>query len=111
MNDQYKRFNWAAAERDISRRGVSLHFQLDIDSNRFKALQSVEVAVASRSDPKSIWSPPAIVLEGNAPQQLMDDLWRAGIRPSAGSGANEAMVQHLADLRAIAFHALKMPGK
>lgn len=46
-------------------------------------------------------------------QTLMDEMWRAGVRPSSGAGtATEAgaLERHLADMRKLAFHALKVPG-
>lgn len=45
-------------------------------------------------------------------QTLMDEMWRAGVRPSSGAGtATEASAteRHLADMRKLAFHALKIP--
>lgn len=44
-------------------------------------------------------------------QQVINELWRAGMRPRDGSGALahvEAQQAHMNDLRAIAFHALKI---
>ncbi len=43
--------------------------------------------------------------EGEA-QQIMDGLWQAGIRPQNGTGSGaqvEALLAHLADLRALLF--------
>jgi len=42
-------------------------------------------------------------------QRLMDDLWRAGLRPSdaiASTGQHEAQRQHIDDLRAVLFNQL-----
>ncbi|MBT9571087.1 MAG: hypothetical protein IV106_08260 [Pseudomonas umsongensis] len=44
-------------------------------------------------------------------QQLLDELWRCGIRPSQEQGSvgqAAAMQKHLDDMRTIAFHALKV---
>lgn len=44
-------------------------------------------------------------------QQLMDDLYRAGVRPSEGQGSAgqlSATQAHLADMRKIASHKLKV---
>lgn len=44
-------------------------------------------------------------------QVLMDDLWRAGLRPSEGSGSAgslRATEKHLDDMRAVAFSRLGM---
>lgn len=46
-------------------------------------------------------------------QTLMDEMWRAGIRPTSGAGTQSeagAMERHLADMRKLAFHALKVPS-
>lgn len=44
-------------------------------------------------------------------QQLLDELWRIGIRPSQEQGSvgqSAAMQKHLDDMRTIAFHTLKV---
>jgi len=44
-------------------------------------------------------------------QQMMDELWDCGIRPSEGSGSAGALAAvqvHLSDMRKIAFKNLKM---
>lgn len=44
-------------------------------------------------------------------QQLLDELWRCGIRPSqeqGSTGQSAAMQKHLDDMRTIAFHTLKV---
>jgi hypothetical protein len=44
-------------------------------------------------------------------QKLMDELWDCGLRPSEGSGsagAMRAVEKHLADMKKIAYHALKI---
>lgn len=45
-------------------------------------------------------------------QQLVDELWRCGLRPSEGSGSAGSLAateRHLADMRAMAFASLKVP--
>lgn len=47
---------------------------------------------------------PAFILTPLAAQELMDDLWRCGIRPAAGKGSAgqlKAIENHLADMRKI----------
>lgn len=54
---------------------------------------------------------PFIDIDKEEAQVLMDDLWDAGVRPTEGSGsagAMKAVQDHLADMKRIAFHALKM---
>lgn len=57
---------------------------------------------------------PFVEIDQQAAQQLMDELWNCGLRPSEGSGSAgqaAAMQRHLDDMKAIAFHALKIkPG-
>lgn len=54
---------------------------------------------------------PTLQLEQQELQQLMDQLWHAGIRPSNGEGAAGqigALREHLADMRKIAFGMLNV---
>ena len=47
-------------------------------------------------------------------QQMMDQLWQAGLRPSEGTGSAGSLAatqNHLADMKQIAFHALKIEVK
>ncbi len=47
-------------------------------------------------------------------QELMDLLWKIGIRPTEGAGTAGSMAatqKHLDDLRTIAFHSLKIKGE
>lgn len=53
---------------------------------------------------------PCLRMNPEDAQQLMDELWRAGIRPTEGSGSAGSMVateKHLADMRTIALGAVK----
>lgn len=57
---------------------------------------------------------PGFVLAPAAAQELLDELWRLGLRPSKGTArgeVEEAMKDHLEDLRRIACHALKIGGE
>lgn len=58
---------------------------------------------------------PTLRISSGSAQQLMDDLWNCGLRPSEGSGSagQLASVQkHLDDMRRISFHKLGLdkPG-
>lgn len=53
---------------------------------------------------------PTFSLEPEEAQELMDDLWRIGFRPSEGTGSAGALAatqKHLEDMRKIAFGALE----
>jgi len=55
--------------------------------------------------------PPTAELNQHCAQELMDDLWRCGLRPSEGSGSAGSLAateRHLNDVRQIAFSLLKL---
>lgn len=55
---------------------------------------------------------PFLEVEAHEAQQLLDELWAAGIRPSqefGSTGQIGAVQRHLEDMRAIAFAALGTP--
>ena len=54
---------------------------------------------------------PTSMIDESAAQNLMDDLWRSGLRPTgakAGDTTIKALESHLDDLRRIAFKGLKI---
>jgi hypothetical protein len=60
------------------------------------------------------FSEPALRVSGDAAQQLMDELWRCGIRPTEGSGSAGSLAatqRHLDDMRALISHSIgaKLP--
>jgi len=73
--------------------------------------QPIEMREA-RDDDRYSADLPIISIFPDAAQQLMDDLWRCGVRPTEGCGSTgqlDAVRSHLADLRAIVFDKLKVP--
>lgn len=55
--------------------------------------------------------PPAFELDEASAQQLCDALWEAGVRPTNGEGSTgqlAATQAHLADMKTLAFHVLKV---
>ncbi|MCY1166563.1 hypothetical protein D9M73_65050 [compost metagenome] len=91
--------------------------------------RGVEVRIAKQNSDKEIiaeakpivfepvevtdtWREPAFTMERHDVQQLVDELWRLGYRPSNGEmsvGQLGATERHLNDLRAIAFAKLNIP--
>lgn len=56
---------------------------------------------------------PTVKIDFDAAQQLMDELWRCGLRPAEGRGSAGAMAateNHLADMRTITMALLKKDG-
>lgn len=55
--------------------------------------------------------PAPLRLTSGEAQQLIDELWRCGLRPTEGTGSAgslKATENHLADMREIAFKTLKI---
>jgi hypothetical protein len=55
--------------------------------------------------------PPLITLRIQQAQQLMDELWQCGLRPTEGTGSAGSLAAtqaHLKDMRAIAMNLLDM---
>lgn len=62
-------------------------------------------------EPGSYCDTPAMSLDAIEAQGLMDELWRAGLRPTEGvgsAGSLAATERHLADMRGIALSLLGM---
>lgn len=57
-------------------------------------------------DPMGMVSSPSLPMSIQTAQNLMDELWNTGLRPTEGSGSAGAMAaqgKHLEDMRAIVF--------
>lgn len=69
-----------------------------------------EITIYDEDDPKLLDRPePLLRVNEKALIQLMDELWRAGIRPSNGEGSVGmigSLKDHLNDMRIIAFNKL-----
>jgi hypothetical protein len=77
-----------------------------LTSPRSIAIADPVVFVDHGPDSLGIIMPPALTLRLDEAKQLMDQLWRVGIRPSNGNGnvgQLEATVRHLEDMRRLVF--------
>ena len=55
---------------------------------------------------EAVAAPPSFMLDDQMAQQLMDDLWHCGLRPTDGAGtagAMRAVERHLEDMRTLVF--------
>lgn len=100
------RFNRVFAERCRYGSSIAIHLAIESDSGISAAMPLVveKVHEGQRSEP-------CMELHKETAQRLMDELWNCGLRPSEGSGSAGAMAateRHLADMKALAFHALKV---
>jgi len=58
--------------------------------------------------------PPALSLRTATAQNLMDQLWQCGLRPTEGTGSAGSLAatqRHLDDMRVIAFNSLGIPNE
>ena len=91
--------------------GVGLHLMLrergEVNQNsvatgiEFRRLSEGEDGIAPN---------PILRLQNAEAQQLMDELWQAGFRPSEGTGSAGALAatqRHLEDMRALVFKTTK----
>ena len=96
----------AYAEREVHTGIVALHLSTrDIES---RALYVARPLIFDKIEPGTR-TQPAIRLEREDAQRLMDELWQAGLRPSEGTGSAGSLAateRHLSDMRSIAFAAL-----
>lgn len=77
------------------------------DAGRRMQPVSIEWAVVERGAAVSA----DMVLGAERAQQLMDDLWDAGLRPTQGrqsEGVTQAQGRHLEDMRTIAFRSINV---
>ena len=99
------------------RQGLSLRVervQWSFGPNLWCAAIRVDGEEASIATPLSFiplekhgaFTTPTFELTAEAAQELMDDLWRCGLRPTEGTGsagAYAAQTRHLEDMRALVF--------
>lgn len=60
-----------------------------------------------------MWVAPSMLVSPDDAQQMMDELWRIGIRPTEGSGSAGSLAateRHLEDMRKMAYGALRKIG-
>jgi len=75
------------------------------DGTRSAFAQPLEFKVLTAEE-EGTELPPAFAMQDEQAQQFMDELWRAGFRPSEGSGSAGSLAateRHLADMRALVF--------
>lgn len=93
------------AERQDMGRTIALYVGANTGASRY-AVKPVVFVTAE----EGVLTPPAMRLSIDAGQKLMDELWRAGLRPSEGTGSAGALAateRHLRDMQKIAFSVLE----
>lgn len=99
------------AERELWGRRIELLFTcIDRDSGRLSVAQEVIFKECADGE---LGGGPTISISSQDAQDLMDDLWRCGLRPTEGVGSIgqlAATERHLTDMQAIARGLLKKDG-
>lgn len=79
-----------------------------------KDKQAMAAPLTFKDHEPGMVSDPALRISGDEGQQLMDELWRCGLRPSEGSGSAGSLAateRHLEDMRALVAQKIgKLPG-
>lgn len=96
-----RRANWA--------REIELVFMQLTHLEDGGIVQSVALPLTMKDLPSNAWAQqmePTVRIHQDAAQQLMDELWQCGLRPSEGTGSAgqlKAVQDHLADMRKLVF--------
>ena len=101
-----KRVTWHIQD-DMAYRDALCVYRVEKEDGR-RFMTAVEMRL-TEVEPGLIGPGPMLELPPDEAQQLMNELWRVGIRPKDGSGALahvDAMKAHLADMRQIVFDNL-----
>jgi hypothetical protein len=94
------------AQRELMWNGVSLHLY-SREGHKLAAAKPVVLEVIEHGAVAT----PMLTLPMPTAQQLMDELWNCGLRPTEGTGSAGSLAateRHLADMRKLAFHSLKV---
>lgn len=97
------------AERQPWGNGIALHMSKS-QGERFDVAQPV---VLQKTEPDTI-TDPFLRIDIRAAQQLMDELWQCGLRPTEGTGSAGSLAateRHLDDMRRLVFKAAHQPRK
>ena len=96
------------AEYSVFKDRVSLHF-FDGKGEKAAVARPLVFDVIEFGE----FSEPAVSIKKSEAQELMDELWRVGLRPSEGSGSAGSLAateRHLKDMQKIAIGLLKKDG-
>ncbi len=94
-----------AFKTDMRFRGISIFIEEDRDQKYYLAEPLV---MKDQTETIGMFKPmtPTVSLSPTAAQQLIDDLWDCGLRPSEGSGSAgqlAAVERHLKDMQRLVF--------
>lgn len=95
------------AQRQPWNHGIALHF-----ANDNGARMEVAQPLVMQTVDFGVHTEPFMRVDMNAAQQLMDELWHCGLRPTEGTGSAGSLAateRHLEDMRRLVFMANHAP--
>lgn len=98
------------AERAAYHRGIRLYARIPHSGTFGDAPEQVLEPLKFRAmtdEDLNLVSVPAATISNDSAQQLMDELWRCGLRPTEGTGSAGSLAateRHLADMRTLVFN-------
>jgi hypothetical protein len=90
-------------------RGVRIYLEQETGNDTVARAGPVRLAVFPASYAETVQVDPLMEVDLTSAQQLMDELWHCGLRPSEGTGSAGSLAateRHLADMRTVAFKLL-----
>lgn len=94
------------ARREDWNDGVSIYIRQRI----YGVEQSFAKPIVFEKSEEGIRPEPAVILKIQQAQQLMDELWQCGLRPTEGTGSAGSLAatqRHLEDMRSLVFRNKK----
>ena len=101
------------AERSFVCGSIKLWVRQTLEAGRKAYGRSIMLDVVEPHEEYGIMRDPTLELRLEEAQQLMDELWRVGLRPTEGTGSAGSLAateRHLRDMQSIAFRLLDQVG-
>lgn len=110
----FSRTNIKAEREPWEPDSIAIYLYQIIDSDGTQRVATGAVTMTMRDQTIPYENSPALRIRSAESQQFMDELWNAGIRPTAGAGSAgqlAATQKHLEDMRKIAVGLLLADGE
>lgn len=93
------------AKRERWARGISIYLREVIVGHSYSMAKKV-IFEKIENEVEMSFCDPMVTLDETVSQQLMDELWQCGLRPSEGTGSAGSLAatqRHLEDMRTLVF--------
>ena len=111
MNTHSHHFEFRVSRQPFACDELAIYAAFVSMENGIEKIRIAESPVlhALNPDEANCQQAPTLTVKPSEAQQLMDELWRAGLRPTEGTGSAGSLAateRHLADMRALVFKKL-----